>query len=232
MCTTSRILSLKLTASLRSLIRILSLFVSHPCLIFLNNTCISFTPNQVHSLVRVPCWAISWWVHQRPPVCPISAHVPLISNTIHLKAMSFWSHTWLRVSIQSYHPREDHLKFLPWWRMSSLTLEHENVLFHSKYPLELLDHDRVMKLNTSRVTKHHPVLQVAMSPTHGRKSYMCDRKVFLLSTVPLFFLLCGQCVFHRFLFTHRRKSQYEISFKGEGCNTMCYSFHQLPSLVH
>jgi hypothetical protein len=79
-------------------------------------------------------------------------------------------------------------KFLPRWGMSSLTFELENVLFHSKHPIELGQEDRVMK--------HNPILQGDVLSTHGRKSGRGDREVFRFSTVPLSFLICGQCVFH------------------------------------
>jgi hypothetical protein len=46
----------------------------------------------------------------------------------------------------------------------------------------------VMKHNTSRVMKHNPILQCAMSPTHGWKSCLGDREVssFRLSWYCLF----------------------------------------------
>jgi hypothetical protein len=49
----SHILAIKLTASLRMMIRSLSLFVSNPYLPFLSRGCTSSTLNQVYSLVRV-----------------------------------------------------------------------------------------------------------------------------------------------------------------------------------
>jgi hypothetical protein len=108
-------------------------------------------------------------------------------------------------------------KFSPRWVMSSLTLEFEKVHFQSEYLLELLDQEgRVRKSNTRRAMKHNLILQGMMSPTHGRKSGMGDREVFLLSTVPLSFLIRGQWVSHRFLCPVLRKSQNEISFKGGG----------------
>jgi hypothetical protein len=63
---TSHILALKLTASLRLLIRSLSLFVSNPCLTSLHSGCISFTPNQVYSLVCIYHRAMSLWFSQVP----------------------------------------------------------------------------------------------------------------------------------------------------------------------
>jgi hypothetical protein len=84
---------------------------------------------------------------------------------------------------------------------------------HFEHPLELLDEeDRVMKCNTSRVMKHNPIRQGAMSPTHGRKSGMDDREVPLLSTIPISFLLPSQCIFHHFLCPLLCKSWDEIFF--------------------
>jgi hypothetical protein len=62
--TTSHILSLTLTASLRMTARSLSLFVSNPCLTFLGSNCTSSTPNPVYSLVHVYHRAMLLWFHQ------------------------------------------------------------------------------------------------------------------------------------------------------------------------
>jgi hypothetical protein len=79
----------------------------------------------------------------------------------------------------------------PVWNLrKSLTLELEKVLFHSEHPLESLDQeDRVMKPKTSRVMNHNLILRGAMSLMHERKSDMGDQKVFLLSIVPMSFLI-------------------------------------------
>jgi hypothetical protein len=61
-------------------------------------------------------------------------------------------------------------KPIPKWGRLSLTLEFEEDPFHSKHLLELLDQeDGVMKRATSRVVKHSPIWQGAMSPTHEGK---------------------------------------------------------------
>jgi hypothetical protein len=73
----------KLTASLRLRIKSLPSFVLNACLTFLNSTCLSFTPNQVHSLVRIQHQAISHWFYQRLPNCPTRARVSLISSMYH-----------------------------------------------------------------------------------------------------------------------------------------------------
>jgi hypothetical protein len=202
--TTSQILALSLLL-LSDLMNIsISLFVSHPCLTFLNSACTSFTPNQVYPLVHVYHRAISWQFRKRLPfalvelvyrwfrasslhgVGPLSSHVIMISLVPSCLIAPMIDSVW---------------KFLPRWVMSSSTLEFEKVLFHSEHPLELLDQeDWVMKHNTCIVMKHNTILQGAMSPTHERKSGMGDREVFLLSTVSISFLLCGQCIFHHFLF--------------------------------
>jgi hypothetical protein len=62
--TTSCILALKLTASLRLMIGSLFSFVSNPCLTFLSSACISFTPNQVYPLIHIYHRAILWWFHK------------------------------------------------------------------------------------------------------------------------------------------------------------------------
>jgi hypothetical protein len=65
--TTSRILALKLTALVRLMIRSLSSFVSDPCLTFLSSACISCTPNQVYSLVRICHWSALLWIRKCLP---------------------------------------------------------------------------------------------------------------------------------------------------------------------
>jgi hypothetical protein len=146
-----------------------------------------------------------------------------------------------RVSILFYYPREYHLRPCRWmilcgssytdgrcrpWRWNL-----RKFFFRFEYPIKLMDQeDWVMKCHTSRVMKHDPILQGTMSPTHEGKSGMGDREVFLFSTVPLSFLLRGQCIFHRFLCPLLHKSRDEVSFKGGGgCNTPCYNS---PNYLH
>jgi hypothetical protein len=94
-------------------------------------------------------------------------------------------------------------KFLPWWAMSSLTLESEKVLFHSEHSIEFMDQgDRVIEHNTRRVVKHNPILQGAMSSMHGRKKWHGwprGSPPFQLSWYPISFLLLGQGIVHHFL---------------------------------
>jgi hypothetical protein len=56
-----------------------------------------------------------------------------------------------------------------------------------------------MKCNTSRVMKHNPIRQFAISPMHERKSFTKDQKVFLLRTIFISSFLHEQCALHRFL---------------------------------
>jgi hypothetical protein len=109
----------KLMTSLRLMTESLSLFVSNPCLTFLNSSCLSFTPNQVYPLVCIHHRAISCRFHKRLPfallelvyhwfwastlhgVGPLSSHVVMISPCL-------W------VSIMFCHPREYHLRSRQW----------------------------------------------------------------------------------------------------------------------
>jgi hypothetical protein len=85
--TTSHILTLKLTASLRLMIESLFLMLNTR-LTSLNSACISFTSNQVHSLVRI--YHRVMLVHIRASILrgdsPLSSHVvsisPVTSRTI------------------------------------------------------------------------------------------------------------------------------------------------------
>jgi hypothetical protein len=210
----------------------ISLFVSHPCLTFLNSACISFTPNQVYPLVCIYHWVISWWFHKHLPfalvelvyhwfwastlhgVSPLSSHVIIISLM-----PSCICHVRLSKRMSSLiTPRIDLVwKFLQRWVMSSSTLEFEKVLFQSEHPIELMDQeDRVMERNTRRVMKHSLILQGAISLMHERKSCMGNQEVFLLSIVPITSFLHDQCIFHHFSCHPVRTSQDEISFKGGG----------------
>jgi hypothetical protein len=107
-------------------------------------------------------------------------------------------------------------KFLSYWGMLSLTLEFGKVPLHFEHPLQLLDQeDWVMKCNTSIVKKHTLILQGAMSPTHGRKSYIGDQKVFLLLTILISSFHHDQYILHCFLcspFFHIARD--EISLRG------------------
>jgi hypothetical protein len=107
-----------------------------------------------------------FWTSTLHGVGPLSSHVIMISLMpsciCHVRVSKWMS--------SSTAPKIDSVwKFLPQWRMSSLTLELENVL---SIWLESLDQeDWVMKPKTSRVMKHNLTRQGAMSPTHKRKSF-------------------------------------------------------------
>jgi hypothetical protein len=149
--TTSHILALKLTSSLRLMIGSLSSFVSNPCLTFISSPCISFTPNQVYPLVCIYRRAILWWFRKRLPfalvelmyhwfrasalygVGPLSSHVIMISPMplgIHLVRLS------KRMSSPFTPMIELVCKFLPRWVMLSLMLKFEKVLFHPERPIK------------------------------------------------------------------------------------------------
>jgi hypothetical protein len=122
----------------------ISLFVSHPCLTFLNSACTSFTPNQVYPLVHIYHRAILSWFNKRLPfslvelmyhwfrastlygVGPLSSHVvmiPPVPSCIHPVQLSKRMLSLIALRIDSVW------KFLPRWAMSSSTLEFEKVLF-------------------------------------------------------------------------------------------------------
>jgi hypothetical protein len=231
--TISQILALSLLLLLDLMNISISLYVSNPCLTFINSACTSFTPNHVYPMVCIYNWAISWQFHKRLPfallelmyhwfrantlhgVGPLLSHVIMISPTplcIHPVQLS------KRMSSLIMSRIEPVQKFLPRWVMSSLMLEFEKILFHTEHPIESMDQaDRVMEHNTRRVMKHNPILQGAISLMHRRKSCKGNREVFLLSTVPMSSFLRGQCIFHHFLCSpSSHKSQDDISFKGEG----------------
>jgi hypothetical protein len=210
----------------------ISLFVSHPFLTFLNSVGTSFTPNQVYPLVHIYHQAISWQFRKRLPFAlvelvyrwfwantlqgagPLSSHVIIISlvpSCIHPIQLSKRMLSLIAPRIKSVW------KFLPRLAMSSLTLEFEEVLFHSEHPMELMDQeDWVMEHNIRRVMQRSPILQGAMPLMHERKSCMENWEVFLLSTVPISSFLRSQCIFHCFLCPLVHKSQDEISFSGGG----------------
>jgi hypothetical protein len=77
--TTSHILALKLTTSLRLMIES-TFLVLNTCLTSLNSACISFPPNQVCSLVHVYHRAIPWRFHNLLPFYSTGARVSLISS--------------------------------------------------------------------------------------------------------------------------------------------------------
>jgi hypothetical protein len=143
--------------------------------------------------------------------------------SIHFRTMMLWSHAWLRVPILFNLSKwlspfivpmiAAVWKFLPRWGISSLTLGHENILFHYEHPIELGQEDRVMKRNTSRVMEHNSSLQGAMSPTNEWKSCLRDWEVFSLPTVIIYLFLHDQCIIHHFLCSPSfHKSQDEILF--------------------
>jgi hypothetical protein len=120
------------------LIRSPSLFVSNPCLTSLNSACISFTPNQVCSLVRINHRGllVHLWASTLHCVGPPSSHDVLISHItscIHLNPLS------KRISSLITPMIDAVWKFLPRWRMLPLTLEYEKVLFPFRAPARVVE---------------------------------------------------------------------------------------------
>jgi hypothetical protein len=97
----------------------LSLYISNPCLTFLNTAFTSFTPNQVYTLVRIYHRAISWrfcnslpfalleLVYHWSRASTLHGIDPLLSHVIMISPC-------LYVSIMFYHPREYHLRSSRW----------------------------------------------------------------------------------------------------------------------
>jgi hypothetical protein len=205
----------KITASLWLRIESLPTFVSNSFLTFLNSTCLPFTPNQVHSLVRIQHQAISCWFYtftQFPcwSSCIVDFEEVPYMVSVHFQAILSWSHSCLQLSVLFGYPRECHLRpcqrsipfgsfYLnggcrPWlWNLRMffpiLSIQ-----------LESLDQeDWVMKPKTSRFMKHNPTQQGTMLPMQERKSCMKDQEVFLLQTILISSFPHDQCALHRFL---------------------------------
>jgi hypothetical protein len=164
--------------------------------------------------------------------------------SVHFWAMLSWSHSCLHVSVLFRYPRECRLR--P--RQGSIPLGSSYLnggcrpwLWNLRmfFPilsirLELLDQeDWVMKPKTSRVKKHNPTRQGAMSPTHERKSCMKDREVFLLWTISISSFPHDQCALHRFLCFPPPFVNLGTRFllSEEGCNTPCYGSPNLPLIT-
>jgi hypothetical protein len=182
--TTCHIQALKLTASLRLMIKSLFLVLNTR----LTSACISFPPNQVCSLVHVYHWAIPWWFCNLLPFYSIGARVSLISreySTWHRSTLKPCGHDLNHALVYPSCPNVLEkitferanvwfsMEVLAPWRMSTLTLGYEKVCFLFQLSLELLNQeDQMMKCNTSRVARHHLMRQGALSSTHRRKSYI------------------------------------------------------------
>jgi hypothetical protein len=166
------------------------------------------------------------------------------SNTqdsiVHFCTISVWSQSRLRVPIRSYCPREYHLRSHLWsipfgssYPNRECCPQHWNLrkfFFLSEHPLELLDQEnRVRKHNTSKVMKHNPILQDAMSPTHGRKSGMGDWEVFLIQLFhyPACYAVNASFIVSCAPFFVNLMTIFLL--RGEGSNIMCYSF---PNHLH
>jgi hypothetical protein len=127
--TTSRVLTLCLALLQDMMIESLSLFVLDPYLTFLSSACISFTTNQVYSLVHVYHWSVSLWVRKCLPttillywcscigyVYPVPSLVSFTSEPCHIDLTRDLVYpscsTYLRGCYPQSHQR------LPWFRNS------------------------------------------------------------------------------------------------------------------
>jgi hypothetical protein len=199
--TTCRILALKLTVSLRLMIRSLSLFVSNPYLTFVSSACILFSPNQVYPLVRICHRTILWWFCKHLSfalvelmyrwfwastlhgVSPLSNHVIMISTM----RLSIHHVRLCKIMSSPIVPLIDSVwNLLPRLGILSLTLEFEKVLFHPERPI--------------------------------KKSRMDDWEDLLLSTVliPDILLATWSMRLSSFLVPRLSKSWDKISFEGGG----------------
>jgi hypothetical protein len=104
----SHILSLTLTASLRLMVRSLSLFVSNPCLTFLSSDCTSSILNPVYSWIRVYHRAIPWRISNLLPFfllywcsCITYFEGVLYMASVHSQAVWSWSQPCAYISFVS-----------------------------------------------------------------------------------------------------------------------------------
>jgi hypothetical protein len=84
-----------------------------------------------------------------------------------------------------------------------------------------------MKRATTRVMKHNMILNGEMAPMHRREGCMKDQEFFSFFQLPQYPISSGYLVSPLFIISCTpppllRNSRDEISFKGEGCNTLCY----------
>jgi hypothetical protein len=240
--TISHILALKLTASLRLLVRSFSLscqsiaWLSWVVLhIVHSRPSVLLGSRLSSSLIAVVLWVLA--CNHSILIAPLyrqilpnthhgvrwpSSHVVMISSCLH-------------VSILFGYRREGHLRscwgliqfgssYLDGWgcpRHWNL----RNFFFLSELPLELLNQeDWVIRRHTSRVMKRNHILQGAMSPTHRRKGGMGDQEVLLHLTILISSFLHDQCALHYFLCfpPHFINLRTRFLLRGKCCNTLCF----------
>jgi hypothetical protein len=154
--TTSRMLAISLLL-LSNLMNVShTLFVSNPCLMFLNSACTSFTPQQSVPLGSHLSSSHIVMVSQPSIICPIKARVSLISSKYP---------TWCRFTLEPcrhdltcafsypscaisqeniiFNRANDQfcMEVLTQWGMSSWTLELEKVFFNFEHLIELDQED-------------------------------------------------------------------------------------------
>jgi hypothetical protein len=178
----------------------------------LNSACISFTLNQVHSLVRIyhRAMLVHLWASILRGDGPLSSHVVSISPVTSRTILFYLSKG---TSLLTIPDNRLYWRPLLWKKAITTQLWNMKVLFFLWHSIKSLDQeDRIMKCNTSRVMKHNPIRQGAISPTHERPRsfpplHYLDIPLPPRSMCPSLFLV---------LSTSLRKSRDEISFKGGG----------------
>jgi hypothetical protein len=145
--------------------------------------------------------------------------------SVHSRAMWSWSQPCVLISLLFYYPREGHLWSCQWslqfrssyakGEMSASALDLETVLLHSEYPMKMSDWEgQVMNATW-------PDLATG-SVTHTRKEKLHGRPQRSSSRLSRPLVFTTNTSFIVFLYSTIHKSQDEISFKGEGCKTLCY----------
>jgi hypothetical protein len=116
-------------------------------------------------------------------------------------------------------------KFLPQWRMSSLTLELENVLSYSEYLTRVAGPRRLSIETQNKQSQKAQSDSTRCYVAHARKKKSHNRPRSFSPSNYLDILLSPRSMYpSSFLVlpTSLHKSRDEISFKGEGYNTLCY----------
>jgi hypothetical protein len=235
---TSQILALTLLLLSNLINMSISLFVWHPSLTFLNSACTSFTPNQVYPFVHVYHRAISlrfckrlpfaivehvyrwFWASTLHGVGPLSSHVIMISL---VPSCIYHVRLYKRMSY-SITPRIDSAwKFLPWWVMSSSTLQFEKVLFDFEHLNELMDQEDVSNGAQHKESREAQSKSTRCYVTHARKEKLHGKPwSFLLqrSEYPPFSTVnASSLVSCAPSFVNLR---IRFLLRGEGCNTPYY----------
>jgi hypothetical protein len=183
----------------------------------------------VYPLIRIYYRVISWWFHKRLPfalsefvyrwfwastlhgVDPLSSHVIMIS----LVPSVYPSYSIIQESANSVWKSYPDRGYCPWrWNLREREREFFSSLSIRPSWIKKTSNE-AQQAESWSVTRFY---NGAMSPTHGRKSFMRDREVFLLPNYPDDLLSPRSMCPSSFLVlpTPHRKSQDDISFKGGG----------------